>query len=142
MLCPRKTKYRKYRKGRINTFVGTQSVRKHSCVLGFGSFGLTSLVGARLTARQLEAGRRVLRKKLNRSGRLWVCVFPDTPVTSKPTGVRMGQGKGSVDYWTSVVRPGQVIFEVSGMSPEIAFLAIKSASKKFSFKTSIVSRLV
>ena len=142
MLCPRKIKYRKYRKGRINTFVGMHRVRKHACVLGFGAFGLTSLVGARLTARQLEAARRVLRKKLNRSGRLWLCVFPDLPVTSKPTGVRMGQGKGSVDYWTSVVCPGQVIFELDGMSVEIAFLAIKSASKKFPFKTSIISRRV
>lgn len=141
MISPRQTKYRKYRKGRIRSELGRFATYGCTPVI-HGDYALIAKEGGRLTARQLEAGRRALRRKLNRAGRLWIIVFPDIPVTSKPRDVRMGMGKGTTDYWTVRVRPGQRIFELMDVSDSLAKKALESAAKKFAISTQIVSRPV
>src|SRR6056300_132638 len=134
MLIPKNTKYRKQHKGRIH------GNAKGNHELTFGYYGLKSLNAERVTARQIEASRRAITRFLKRAGRLWIRVFPDVPVTSKPTEVRMGKGKGSVDYWACRVKPGRVMFEIDGVNEEIAREALRLAAMKLPIKTRIVVR--
>ena len=135
MLAPKRTKFRKAFKGRI-----------HGCAKGgtninFGSFALKALEPERITARQIEAARRAITKHMRRVGRLWVRIFPDVPVSIKPAEVRMGSGKGSPEYWVCRVKPGRIIFELDGISKELAKEAFELASAKLPIKTRFVSRL-
>lgn len=129
MLQPKRTKFRKQFKGRIhgNSKGGTQ--------LNFGAFGLKALEPERVTARQIEAARRAITRYMKRTGKVWIRIFPDLPVTAKPTEVRMGKGKGSVDYWAARVAPGRIMFEIDGVSEEIAREALRLGAAKLSVKT-------
>jgi large subunit ribosomal protein L16 len=135
MLSPKKTKYRKAFKGRIhgNAKGGSQ--------LNFGAFGLKALEPERITARQIEAARRALTRHMKRVGRVWIRVFPDLPVTTKPAEVRMGSGKGSVEYWVARVHPGRILFEVDGVSRQVAEEAFALAAAKLPVKTKFVARI-
>lgn len=131
---PNKTKYRKQQKCvRRMSGVATSGSR-----LAFGGFGLKSLEGGRLSARQIEAARRVIARCMNRTGKIWIRVFPDVPVTKKPIEVRMGKGKGSVELWVFDLLPGKIIFEVDGVTDEVAVNALAKASCKLPFKTKIL----
>ena len=135
MLQPKRTKYRKAFKGRIhgNAKGGTN--------LDFGAFGLKAQEPDRLSARQIEAARRALTRAMKRAGRVWIRVFPDVPVSKKPTEVRMGSGKGAPEYWAARVKPGRIIFEVDGVSREVAKEALALAAAKLPIKTRFVARL-
>jgi len=135
MMSPKRTKYRKQHKGRIhgNTKGGAE--------LNFGEFGLKALEPERVTARQIEASRRAITRHLRRVGRLWIRIFPDVPVTGKPAEVRMGKGKGSVEYWAARVAPGRIMFELDGVSEELARGAFERASAKLPVKTKFVRRV-
>src|SRR5262245_24540671 len=113
MMSPKKTKYRKAHKGRI------RGEAKGGYTLNFGEYGLKALQPERVTARQIEAARRAISRYVKRTGRLWIRVFPDVPVTKKPAEVRMGSGKGSVEYWACRVKPGRIMFEIEGVSEQI-----------------------
>ncbi|MDQ7041275.1 MAG: 50S ribosomal protein L16 [Rhodothermus sp.] len=134
MLMPRRTKYRKQQKGRIRGLAsrGTQ--------LEFGDFGIKALEPARITARQIEAARVAITRKLKRTGKVYIRIFPDKPVTKKPAEVRMGKGKGSVEFWVAVVQPGRILFEVGGVPEELAREALRLASHKLPIKTKFVMR--
>ena len=134
MLSPAKMKYRKCFKGKI-TGVATRGHR-----LSFGSFGLKAMEPARITAAQIESARRAITRRMKRIGKVWIRVFPSLPVTSKPAEVRMGSGKGSVDYWACRVYPGTILFEMDGVDEEIATEALKLASAKLPIATKIVTR--
>ncbi len=134
MLSPKKTKYRKAHKGRIH------GMAKGGTTLNFGTYGLKALSPDRVTARQIEAARRAITRHLRRQGKLWIRIFPDLPVTSKPAEVRQGKGKGSVDYWACRVKPGRVMFELEGVAPELARGAFERAAAKLPVKTKIVTR--
>ena len=135
MLQPKRTKYRKAHKGRIHG-------KTKSCArLNFGSFGLKALAPGRLTARQIEACRRALTRHMKRSGRVWIRVFPDVPVSKKPTEVRMGKGKGTPEFWAARVKPGRILFEVDGVSAALAHEAFSRGSAKLPLRTRVVSRL-
>jgi large subunit ribosomal protein L16 len=114
---------------------------KGGFTLNFGSHGLKALEPERVTARQIEAARRAITRQMKRQGRVWIRVFPDLPVTSKPTEVRMGKGKGSVDYWAARVKPGRVMFEIDGVSEEIAREALRLGAAKLSVRTRFVQRI-
>ena len=135
MLQPKRTKFRKCHKGRIkgNAKGGTQ--------LNFGSFGLKALQPERVTARQIEAARRAMTRQMKRAGRVWIRIFPDVPVTKKPTEVRMGKGKGSVEFWAAKVKPGRIMFEIDGVPEPVARKALELAAAKLPVKTRIVTRL-
>ncbi|MBY0354334.1 MAG: 50S ribosomal protein L16 [Rickettsiales bacterium] len=135
MLSPKKTKYRKAFKGKIhgNAKGGSQ--------LNFGSFGLKALEPERITARQIEAARRALTRHMKRVGRVWIRIFPDVPITAKPAEVRMGSGKGSVEYWAARVKPGRIIFEVDGVTRQVAEEAFALAAAKLPVKTKFVARV-
>lgn len=135
MLMPKKTKYRKAHKGRI------KGNAKGGFVLNFGEYGLKALEPERVTARQIEAARRAISRHVKRVGRLWIRIFPDVPVTKKPAEVRMGSGKGSVEYWVCRVKPGRVLFEVDGVSEQVAREAFERAAAKLPIKTKFVARL-
>ena len=120
MLQPKKTKFRKAHKGRV------KGVATSATTLNFGTFGLKSLQAERITARQIEAARVAMTRYMKRAGRVWVRIFPDIPVSKKPTEVRMGKGKGSPEYWVVRVKPGKIMFEVDGVSHEIAKAAFSS----------------
>jgi large subunit ribosomal protein L16 len=135
MLQPKKHKFRKAFKGRI------KGDAKGGTDLNFGSYGLKALEPERITARQIEAARRAITRYMKRAGRVWIRVFPDTPVTAKPTEVRMGKGKGSVEYWACKVKPGRMMFEIDGVSEEIAREALRLGSAKLSVKTRFVQRI-
>ena len=126
---PKKTKYKKSHKGR-NTGLATSGNR-----VSFGEFGLKSTTRGRLTARQLEAARRAMTKFIKRGGKIWVRVFPDKPITKKPLEVRQGKGKGSVEYWVSEIKPGHVLYEMDGVTEEVAREAFKLAAAKLPFNT-------
>lgn len=132
MLIPKKTKFRKAHKGRIhgNAKGGTR--------LNFGSYGLKSLNPERVTSRQIEAARRAIMRHIKRAGRLWIRIFPDVPVSKKPAEVRMGKGKGTPEYWVCRVKPGRVMFELSGVSEELARGAFELASAKLPVKTKFI----
>ncbi len=135
MLLPKKTKFRKQHKGRIsgNAKGGTN--------LNFGSYGLKALAPERITSRQIEATRRVLARMMKRQGRIWIRIFPDTPVTSKPLEVRMGKGKGSVEYWAAKVKPGRIMFEIDGVPREVARESLARAAEKLPIKCKVVERI-
>ncbi|MGY6709871.1 MAG: 50S ribosomal protein L16 [Rhizobiaceae bacterium] len=135
MLQPKRTKFRKQFKGRI------RGTAKGGTDLNFGGYGLKSLEPNRVTAREIEAARRAITRFMKRQGRVWIRVFPDLPVTSKPTEVRMGKGKGSVDYWAARVKPGRVMFEIDGVSEEVAREALRLGAAKLSVKTRFVQRI-
>ena len=135
MLQPKRTKYRKQHKGRI------KGVASGGTSLTFGSYGLKAQEPDRVNARQIEAARRAITRHMKRAGRVWIRIFPDTPVTSKPTEVRMGKGKGSVDYWACKVKPGRIMFEIDGVSEEIAREALRLGAAKLSVKTRFVQRI-
>ena len=134
MLQPKKTKFRKMQKGRMkgNAQRGSQ--------LSFGSFGIKALEETWITARQIEAARIAVTRYMKRQGQVWIRIFPDKPITSKPAEVRMGKGKGAPDYWAAVVRPGRVLFECEGVSMEIAQEALRLAAQKLPIKTKFIVR--
>lgn len=134
MLYPKKQKYRKAHKGRVTT------KSKAGTMLAFGSFGLKSLDGCRVTARQIEAARRAATRCMKRQGKLWIKIFPDLPVSKKPAEVRMGKGKGSPEFFAVRVSPGRIMFEVDGVTEDIAMLALELASAKLPVRTKIVRR--
>ncbi len=136
MLQPKRTKYRKQFKGR-NYGVATRGNR-----VSFGEFGLKALGYARITARQIEAARRAVNRYIKRGGKVWIRIFPDKPITKKPIEVRMGIGKGSVEYWVALVQPGRMMFEIEGVEPEIAREAFRLAASKLPIKTEFVERVV
>jgi large subunit ribosomal protein L16 len=135
MMSPKKTKYRKQFKGRIH------GLTKAGAALNFGSHGLKSLEPDRVTARQIEAARRAITRQMKRQGRVWIRVFPDVPVTTKPAEVRMGSGKGSVEYWAARVAPGRIMFEVDGVPDDVAREALRLGAAKLPVRTRIVTRL-
>ena len=135
MLQPKRTKFRKMHKGRI------KGVATGGTALNFGSHGLKAAEPERITARQIEAARRAITRHMKRAGRVWIRIFPDLPVTSKPQEVRMGSGKGSPDYWAARVKPGRIMFELDGVPDGIAREALKLGAAKLPIKTRIVTRL-
>lgn len=135
MMSPKKTKYRKAHKGRI------KGSAKGGYTLNFGEYGLKALEPERITARQIEASRRAISRYVKRVGRMWIRIFPDLPVTKKPAEVRMGSGKGSVEFWAARVKPGRIIFEIDGVSEEVAREAFERAAAKLPIKTKFVRRL-
>jgi len=135
MLQPKRTKFRKQFKGRIH------GVAKGGTDLNFGEFGLKALEPERVTARQIEAARRALTRHMKRAGRVWIRVFPDVPVSSKPTEVRMGKGKGAPEYWAARVKPGRIMFEIDGVSVELAREALTLAAAKLPIKTRFIQRI-
>lgn len=135
MLQPKRTKYRKAFKGRIT------GKAKGGYTLSFGSYGLKALEPERVTARQIEATRRAVTREMKRQGKVWIRVFPDTPVSAKPIEVRMGKGKGSVDRWVARVAPGRILFEIDGVSDEVALEALRLGAAKLPIKTKIIKRI-
>ncbi len=135
MLQPKRTKFRKQFKGRIHGLArgGTQ--------LNFGAYGMKALEPGRITAREIEAARRAITRHLKRVGRVWIRVFPDVPVTQKPAEVRMGKGKGSVEYWVAKIKPGRVMFEIDGVPEDLASEAIRLGAAKLSVGTRFIKRL-
>ena len=134
MLQPKRTKFRKQHKGRNN---GT-AVRGSS--VSFGEFGLKAITRGRLTARQIESARRTITRHVKRGGKIWIRIFPDKPITKKPLEVRMGKGKGSVEYWVAQVRPGTMLYEIQGVSEELAREAFTLAAAKLPLKTMFTAR--
>ena len=135
MLQPARRKFRKEQKGR-NTGVATRGAN-----VSFGDFGLKATERGRLTARQIEAARRAITRHIKRTGRLWIRVFPDVPVSSKPAEVRMGSGKGSPEFWVARVKPGRILFELDGVPGSLAKTAFERAAEKLPIKTKVVARL-
>jgi large subunit ribosomal protein L16 len=135
MLSPKRTKFRKAHKGRIH------GLAKGGTQLNFGSYGLKAVSPERVTARQIEAARRAITRHLRRAGRVWIRIFPDVPVSSKPAEVRMGKGKGSPEFWVARVKPGRIMFEIDGVSWELAQEALRLAAAKLPLDTRIVRRL-
>ena len=135
MLQPKKTKFRKQFKGRIH------GDAKGGTALNFGAFGLKALEPDRLTARQIEAARRAISRHIKRAGRLWIRVFPDVPVTSKPAEVRMGKGKGAPEFWAAKVKPGRILFELDGVPHDVAKGAFERAAAKLPIKVKTIVRL-
>jgi large subunit ribosomal protein L16 len=134
MLMPGKTKYRKMMKGRIRGYA------ERGSRLNFGSIGLQVTEGGLLTARQIEAGRRALTREIRRKGKIWICIFPDKPITRRPAEVRMGGGKGAVDHWAAVVKAGRVLFEMDGVDEDVALKALRLASYKLPLSTTVIRR--
>lgn len=135
MRQPKRTKYRKAFKGRI------KGNAKGGYSIAFGSFGLKALEPERVTARQIEATRRAVTREMKRQGKVWIRVFPDTPVSAKPIEVRMGKGKGSVDRWVARVQPGRILFEIDGVPDEVALEALRLGAAKLPIRTKIVRRI-
>src|SRR5581483_2686922 len=134
MLSPKRTKYRKAHKGRIH------GVAKGGTTLNFGAFGLKAVEPGRVTARQIEAARRTITRTMRRVGRVWIRIFPDVPVSSKPAEVRMGSGKGSPEFWVCRVKPGRIMFELDGVDPDVAREAFELAAAKLPVATRFVQR--
>lgn len=135
MLQPKRTKFRKQHKGRI------KGAAKGGTDLTFGAFGLKAQEPDRITARQIEAARRAITRHMKRAGRVWIRIFPDVPVSKKPTEVRMGKGKGTPEFWAARVKPGRIMFEIDGVSRVIAEEALRLGAAKLPIKTRIVARL-
>lgn len=135
MMLPKRTKYRKAFKGRIH------GNAKGGYTLSFGSYGLKTVEPERLTARQIEAARRAITRQMKRQGRVWIRIFPDLPVTGKPAEVRMGKGKGAVDYWAARVHPGRILFEIDGVPDDVAREALRLGAAKLPVSTRVVTRL-
>ena len=136
MLQPKRTKFRKQFKGRNRGLATTGSK------VSFGEFGLKAVERGKITARQIEAARRAMTRHVNRGGKIWIRVFPDVPVSKKPLEVRMGKGKGNVEYWVCKIQPGRVLYEMEGVNEVIAREAFRLAAAKLPFKTTFVSRTV
>jgi len=134
VLQPKRTKFRKQSKGRNRGLAGSGTR------VSFGEYGLKATSAGRLTARQIEAGRRAISRNVQRGGKLWIRVFPDKPVSKKPLEVRMGGGKGNVEFWVAVIQPGKVIYEIEGVSEKDAREALKLAAAKLSLRTTFVKR--
>ena len=135
MLQPQRTKFRKLQKGRIH------GAAKGGTRLNFGSHGLKALEPDRITARQIEAARRALTRHMKRTGRVWIRIFPDVPVTQKPTEVRMGKGKGAPEFWCARVKPGRIMIEIDGVAEDVAHEALRLAAMKLPVKTRVVARI-
>jgi len=136
MLMPKRTKFRKVHKGR------NRGLAQVGNKVSFGDFGLKSLERGRMTSRQIEAGRRVMTRHVKRGAKIWIRVFPDKPITNKPLEVRMGKGKGSVEYWVAQIQPGRVLYEIQGVDENLAREAFELAAAKLPFKTQVVTRTV
>jgi len=136
MLQPKRTKFRKMFKGR------NRGLAQNGNKVSFGEYGLKATARGRVTARQIEAARRAMTRHIKRGGKIWIRVFPDTPISTKPLEVRMGKGKGNVDYWVAKVQPGSVLYEMEGVSEELAREAFQLAAAKLPIKTTFVSRTV
>ncbi|MFQ5624037.1 MAG: 50S ribosomal protein L16 [Paracoccaceae bacterium] len=134
MLSPKRTKYRKMHKGRI------KGQAKGGTDLNFGTYGLKAAEPERITARQIEAARRAMTRHMKRQGRVWIRIFPDVPVSKKPTEVRMGKGKGSVEFWAAKVKPGRIMFEIDGVGEDVAMEALRLAAMKLPVKCRYVTR--
>ena len=134
MLQPKRTKFRKMHKGRI------RGDAKGGADLNFGTYGLKAIEPERVTARQIEAARRAMTRHMKRQGRVWIRIFPDTPISAKPIEVRMGKGKGSVDRWAAKVKPGRIMFEIDGVTDAVAREALRLAAMKLPIKTRTVVR--
>ena len=135
MLSPKRTKFRQAHKGRIH------GLAKGGTTLNFGAFGLKALEPERVTARQIEASRRAITRAMKRAGRVWIRIFPDVPVSTKPAEVRMGSGKGSPEFWVARVKPGRIMFEIEGVPPDIARQALALGAAKLPIKTKFVTRV-
>lgn len=136
MLQPKRIKYRKVQKGR------NRGLAQRGNAVSFGEYGLKAVTRGRLTARQIEAGRRAMTRHIRRGGKIWIRVFPDKPVTKKPIEVRMGKGKGNVEFWVSKVQPGSMLYEMEGVSREVAQEAFRLAASKLPVKTAFVERKI
>jgi large subunit ribosomal protein L16 len=134
MLQPKRTKFRKMHKGRIH------GEAKGGSDLNFGSYGLKAIEPERVTSRQIEAARRAMTRHMKRQGRVWIRIFPDTPISAKPIEVRMGKGKGSIDRWAAKVKPGRILFEIDGVNDIVAREALRLAAMKLPVKTRTVVR--
>ena len=135
MLQPKRTKFRKAHKGRL------KGVATSGTSLNFGAYGLKALEPGRITARQIEATRRAITRHIKRAGRVWIRIFPDVPVSKKPTEVRMGKGKGSPEYWMVRIQPGKIMFELDGVPLELAKEAFERGAAKLPIKTKFITRL-
>ncbi len=135
MLMPKRVKYRKQHRGRMKGRAG------RGADISFGDIGLQALEPSWITARQIEAARRAIVREMKRRGKYWIRIFPDKPVTAKPAETRMGKGKGSVDHWVAVVRPGRVLFELAGVPDDVAREALRLAANKLPIRTQIISRV-
>ena len=135
MMSPKRTKFRKAHKGRIH------GLAKGGTTLNFGQFGLKALAPERITARQIEAARRAITRAMKRAGRVWIRIFPDVPVTQKPQEVRMGSGKGAPEFWVARVKPGRMLFEIDGVTPELAREALTLGAAKLPIKTKFIVRV-
>ncbi|QCI26127.1 50S ribosomal protein L16 [Buchnera aphidicola] len=133
MLQPKRTKFRKMHKGKNRGLILTSKI-------SFGKFGIKAITRGRLTSRQIESARRAITKSMKRQGKLWIRVFPDKPITQKPLEVRMGKGKGNVEYWVALVQPGKILYEIDGLSENESRLAFKLATSKLSVKTTFISK--
>ena len=136
MLQPKQTKYRKQMKGR------NRGLARRGNSVSFGEFGLKATERGRITARQIEAARRAMTRYIKRGGKIWIRVFPDKPITKKPLEVRQGKGKGNVEYWVCQVQPGRILYEMEGVSEEVAREAFRLATSKLPFPTQFVNRQV
>lgn len=134
MLIPKRTKFRKLHRGRL------KGIATKSNTVIFGDFGLQALEPTWLTSRQIEATRRSITRYVRRTGKIWIRVFPDKPITERAAESRMGSGKGAVDYWVAVIKPGMMLFEINGLSKEMAYQVLKTASYKLPIKTKIINR--
>jgi len=135
MLQPKRTKFRKAHKGRIH------GVAKGGTSLAFGQYALKATEPERVTARQIEAARRAITREMKRQGRVWIRIFPDVPVSKKPTEVRMGKGKGSVEFWAARVKPGRIMFEIDGVPEDVAKEALRLGAMKLPVTTRVVTRI-
>ena len=135
MMSPKRTKFRKQHKGRIH------GLAKGGTSLNFGSYGLKALQPERITARQIESARRAITRAMKRAGRVWIRIFPDVPVSTKPAEVRMGSGKGSPEFWIARVAPGRIMFEIDGVAPELAKEALSLGAAKLPIKTKFITRM-
>ena len=135
MLQPKRTKFRKQHKGRIH------GAAKGGTLLNFGEYGLKATEPERITAREIEAARRAITRHMKRAGRVWICVFPDVPVSKKPAEVRMGSGKGAPEFWVAKIKPGRILFEVDGVDVETAKEAMRLGAAKLSIATRFVARM-
>lgn len=136
MLLPKRTKFRKQMKGR------NRGLANRGNKVSFGEYGLQAVGRGRMTSRQIEAARRTITRTAKRGGKMWIRVFPDKPITKKPLEVRQGKGKGSVEYWVALIQPGRVLYEIEGVSEELARDAFQLAAAKLPFKTTFVKRTV
>ena len=136
MLQPKRTKFRKMQKGR------NRGLAQRGAKVSFGEFGLKSTERGRITARQIEAARRTISRKVKRGGKIWIRIFPDKPITQKPLEVRQGKGKGSVEYWVAQIQPGRMLYEIEGVSEELAREAFDLAAAKLPVQTGFVKRTI